>query len=104
MLDCPSPLQQVEVRDERGWLIGSVDFAWPEHRLIVEFDGTGEVPLACARPGESIEEMVLREKRREDRIREVTGWTVIRITWADLQHPATPASRGCVATCVRDLT
>ena len=31
--------------------------------------------------------MVLREKTREDRIRELTGWTVVRITWADLVRP-----------------
>ncbi|WP_341241771.1 type IV toxin-antitoxin system AbiEi family antitoxin domain-containing protein [uncultured Nocardioides sp.] len=83
----PSPLQQVEVRDERGWLVGVVDFAWPEHRLVLEFDGT-EKYHRYRKPGESIEEMVLREKRREDRIRELTGWTVIRISWADLEHPA----------------
>lgn len=82
----PEPELQLEVRDERGWLIGRVDFAWPEHRLIVEFDGR-EKYHSMRRPGESIEEMVLREKTREDRLREATGWTVIRITWADLQRP-----------------
>lgn len=82
----PEPELQLEVRDERGWLIGRVDFAWPEHRLIVEFDGR-EKYHSMRRPGESIEEMVLREKTREDRLREATGWTVIRITWADLQQP-----------------
>lgn len=82
----PEPQLQHEVRDERGWLIGRVDFAWPEHRLIVEFDGR-EKYHSMRRPGESIEEMVLREKAREDRLREATGWTVVRITWADLQQP-----------------
>ncbi|ANH39870.1 hypothetical protein I601_3464 [Nocardioides dokdonensis FR1436] len=83
----PEPELQLEVRDQRGWLIGRVDFAWPEHRLIVEFDGRQKYH-SMRRPGESIEEMVLREKQREDRIREATGWTVIRITWADLQQPS----------------
>ena len=66
--------------------MGIVDFAWPEHRLIVEFDGR-EKYHRHRRPGESIEEMVMREKTREDRIRELTGWTVVRITWADLARP-----------------
>ncbi len=82
----PEPVLQHEVRDDRGWLIGRVDFAWPEHRLIVEFDGR-EKYHSMRRDGESIEEMVLREKTREDRLREATGWTVIRITWADLHQP-----------------
>ena len=66
--------------------MGIVDFAWPEHRLIVEFDGL-EKYYRHRRPGETIEQMVLREKAREDRIRELTGWTVVRITWADLARP-----------------
>ncbi|WP_341230621.1 type IV toxin-antitoxin system AbiEi family antitoxin domain-containing protein [Nocardioides salarius] len=82
----PEPVLQHEVRDDRGWLIGRVDFAWPEQRLIVEFDGR-EKYHSMRRDGESIEEMVLREKTREDRLREATGWTVIRITWADLHQP-----------------
>lgn len=82
----PRPTQQLEVRDERGWLLGIVDFAWPEHRLVVEFDGK-EKYHRHRRDGESIEQMVMREKDREDRIRAVTGWTVIRISWADLEDP-----------------
>lgn len=30
---------------------------------------------------------VLREKQRESRIAELTGWRCIRITWADLERP-----------------
>ena len=88
----PMPVLQLEVRERDGGLVGIVDFAWPEHRLIVEFDGM-EKYHRYRRPGESIEQMVLREKRREDRIREVTGWTVIRITWADLARPDMLISR-----------
>ena len=36
---CPSRTLQFEVRDERGNLIGVVDFAWPEFGLLGEFDG-----------------------------------------------------------------
>ena len=45
------------------------------------------------RPGESVTDAVLREKRREERIRELTGWTCIRITWADLYDPERTAAR-----------
>lgn len=69
-----------------------VDFAWPERRVIVEFDGA-EKYHRHRKPGESIEQMVMREKHREDRIRELTGWTVIRITWRDLRFPAHTSHR-----------
>jgi len=38
------------------------------------------------RPGETIEEAVLREKQREDAIRD-QGWQVVRWTWDDLWTP-----------------
>lgn len=82
----PAPVLQLHVSEPDGSLVGIVDFAWPDHGLIVEFDGM-EKYHRYRRPGESIEQMVLREKRREDRIRELTGWTVVRITWADLARP-----------------
>jgi hypothetical protein len=37
--------------------------------------------------------VVLREKRREDRVRELTGWRCIRVTWADLENPARLVAR-----------
>lgn len=86
-LGLPAPVLQMEVHEADGRLVGIVDFAWPEHGVIVEFDGA-EKYHRYRRPGETIEQMVLREKRREDRIRELTGWVVIRISWADLADPA----------------
>jgi hypothetical protein len=88
----PAPELQWEVRAPDGRLIGRVDFAWPKHRLIVEFDGV-EKYHRYRRPGETIEEAVLREKRREDAIREATGWIVIRLTWADLATPDVTIAR-----------
>jgi hypothetical protein len=58
----------------------------------MEFDGK-EKYLKFRRPGESVTDAVLREKRREERIRELTGWTCIRITWADLYDPERTAAR-----------
>lgn len=87
----PRPTAQFEVRDGRRF-VARVDFAWPQHKVIVEIDGE-EKYHRFRRPGESIEAMVVREKRREDDVREVTGWIVIRLTWADLQNPARTVAR-----------
>ncbi len=88
----PRPIPQYEVRDRAGRLIGRVDFAWPELKVWVEFDGK-EKYLRHRRPGESVADAVLREKRREDKIREVTGWRCVRLTWADLYAPGRTAAR-----------
>lgn len=63
-----------------------LDFAWPELGVWLEFDGR-EKYLKHRRPGESVVDAVLREKRREEAIARATGWRCIRITWADLQRP-----------------
>ncbi|UMG91172.1 hypothetical protein [Nocardioides sp. TF02-7] len=60
--------------------------------MFLEFDGR-EKYLKHRRPGESIEDAVLREKRREDLICQLTGWRCIRITWADLERPGVVAQR-----------
>ena len=66
-----------------------MDFAWPELGVFLEFDGTAEVPRVRATASRSTQ--VLREKRREELICELTGWVCIRITWADLAPPGTAA-------------
>lgn len=88
----PMPEPQFEIFDPFSGTTYRVDFAWPEHRVIVEFDGK-EKYHRYRRPGETIEQAVMREKAREDRIRELTGWTVIRITWRDLSFPEHTAQR-----------
>jgi len=87
----PLPEPQYEIRDEHGNVIARVDFAWPELRVFVEFDG--RIKYEPASDGESPTAIVLREKRREERICEMTGWRCIRITWADLYHPERTAAR-----------
>ena len=82
----PLPEPQFEIRHPDGTLAARVDFAWPRHKVIVEFDGE-EKYHRFRRKGETIEQMVMREKKREDLIRRLTGWTVIRLTWRDLQFP-----------------
>jgi len=82
----PAPMPQYEVYDDAGQLIGRVDFAWPELGIFVEFDGRVKYEKLL-KPGQSASDVVVREKRREERIVEATGWVCIRVTWADLENP-----------------
>ena len=79
----PTPELQVEIRGADGRLIGRVDFLL-EGVLVVEFDG-------AMKYGDGAD-AVLAEKWREDRLREL-GYGVLRISWADLDHPQETAAR-----------
>lgn len=83
----PEPMLQFEVHDRDGVLIGRTDFAWPGFGTLGEFDGVTKY-LRMRREGETIEEAVVREKNREDLLRELTGWLMIRLIWSDLFRPA----------------
>lgn len=88
----PAPIAQYEIWHPSGRFAGRVDFAWPNYRVMLEFDGLVKYHR-LRRPGETIEEMVMREKAREDQLRELTGWIMIRITWADLARPEATIAR-----------
>jgi hypothetical protein len=88
----PRPELQKEVFGPGGVLIGRSDFWWPDHGLLGEFDGKAKY-LRSRREGESIEEAVLREKKREDLMREATGYRMIRFVWADLFQPERTSQR-----------
>lgn len=88
----PRPEAQFKIFHPSGFLAGRVDFAWPRQRLMLEFDGRQKY-LAFRRPGESIADAILREKSREDLLRELTGWWMLRITWADLATPTLTVGR-----------
>lgn len=81
----PKPELQYVVRDGSE-VIGISDFAWPAYGLLGEFDGRIKYE-ELLRPGERPSDVVVREKKREDRMREATGWAMIRFTWADLNDP-----------------
>jgi hypothetical protein len=92
LLGLPAPVPQYPIRDEQGRVLYFVDFAWPELGVFLEFDGKEKYTLHL-KPGESPADAVFREKRREDRIRELTGWRCIRLTWADLEQPEQTGAR-----------
>lgn len=88
----PKPVPQVDIFDELGELFARVDFAWPEYGVFVEFDGKVKYEK-YRREGETLDEYLMREKEREEKICQLTGWTCIRITWADLARPELLAAR-----------
>lgn len=88
----PRPTPQVEVYDEHGLLVGRVDFAWEDFGVFVEFDGK-EKYTKYRREGETLDEFLMREKKREELICQLTGWVCIRVTWADLATPDLLARR-----------
>ncbi|MCL3777686.1 hypothetical protein H6X68_05190 [Actinomyces sp. 186855] len=77
----PEPGLQTEVHDHRGHLVGRVDFMWPQHGVIGEFDGY--VKYAREMTGRPVEDVILAERRREIEIENVTGMRVVRWTWRD---------------------
>lgn len=87
----PKPDLQFHVYDERGRLVGITDMAWHEQRLLGEFDGKVKYGRLLG-PGEEPGDAVFREKVREDALRRVTGYSMIRLTWADLYRGAETAA------------
>jgi len=81
---------QVNVAGSAGndyWL----DFAFLRSHMFGEFDGQSKYRDAEIRAGLSIEDVVLREKRREDDVRGVTGWRIVR--WEN-EHLRIPDALG----------
>lgn len=84
------PQLQIEIRDRTG-LVGYLDFEWPEDGLAGEFDGMVKYQKVEYLNGRTPSDVVVAEKRREDRIR-ATGRKVIRWTWAELADRGTFAA------------
>lgn len=85
-LGLPMPDLQVEVRGPDGELIGRCDFGWDDARLLGEFDGLIKYGRLL-RPGEQPGDAVVREKRREDALRD-ENWGMVRWIWRELDAPA----------------
>jgi hypothetical protein len=77
LLGLPIPQLQVPFSDTFGF-IGYVDFFWPQYGLIGEFDGKGKYLRDEYTNGKTTAEVILAEKKREDRLRalgpRVTRW------------------------------
>ena len=69
----PAPALQHVVRDSSGTFLGEVDLAWPDRRVIVEFDG--EVHRQ--------RRVFVNDLRRQNGL-VLAGWTVLRFTSADV--------------------
>ncbi|WP_341933671.1 hypothetical protein MRBLWO14_002725 [Microbacterium sp. LWO14-1.2] len=55
-----------------------LDFGFPQARAFGEFDGLGKYVSPEMRGDRSIDDVVIAEKRREDEVRGVTGWRIVR--------------------------
>ncbi|WP_406832452.1 hypothetical protein ABEG17_06410 [Pedococcus sp. KACC 23699] len=81
------PEPQVEVFDDRG-LIGRVDALWLDDGVVGEADGVGKYlgEFDVSGPsGEAAAQRVVREKAREDRLRDV-GLEVVRWMTGEILH------------------
>jgi hypothetical protein len=90
-LGLPLPDLQVEVRRADGTFIGRSDFCWEERRLLGEFDGLVKYGRLL-RPGQVPADAVVREKLREDAMRD-EGWGMTRWIWRELDSPTAFARR-----------
>jgi len=73
--DLPAPVAQFRVRDAGGF-VARVDFAWPEHRLALEYEGAWH----------GAPQQVGLDRERLNRIF-AAGWRVVFVTAADLHRP-----------------
>jgi len=74
----PAPDLGVPIHRD-GELLGVVDFAWPDHGTVAEFDGR----LKYLPDNDRGPHRLWHEKLREDRLRDA-GLEVVRITWDDV--------------------
>jgi very-short-patch-repair endonuclease len=77
----PAPVPQLVVM-ANGQFLGRVDLAWPEARLVVEYEGAHHFDDVHIR----------RDDRRYERL-VAAGWRVIRLSSADLHYLADAVSR-----------
>ncbi|MGY1713131.1 DUF559 domain-containing protein [Geodermatophilus sp. SYSU D01106] len=68
----PAPVLQYEIHDAQGFA-GRVDLAWPDRRVLVEFDGDGHRDRR----------VFVEDVRRQNRL-VMAGWTILRFTSADV--------------------
>ena len=69
----PRPVLQHEIRDTGGRLIGRADLAWPDRKVLVEFDG--EIHRE--------RDVFVNDLRRQNQL-VAAGWVVLRFSSADV--------------------
>ena len=69
----PAPELQYVVRDDAGGFLGRADLAWPDQKVLVEFDGDVHRER----------DVFVNDLRRQNRLI-AAGWTVLRFTSADV--------------------
>lgn len=97
----PAPELQYAVFSRSGAWLARCDFAWPDFRLIGEFDGR----IKYIGSPQQVAATVVAEKAREQAIRDA-GWVVVRWGWTDLSGPSLfigPLSRALQAAGFREL-
>ncbi len=94
----PQPELQVDLLDDMGAFVARVDFLFRAQRTIGEFDGRVKYRVETA--GASLEEVLWREKVREDALRAL-GYEVVRFTWADLERAPAELRRRFLAAFAR---
>ncbi|MFM9877609.1 MAG: hypothetical protein ACKVOG_07140 [Rhodoglobus sp.] len=77
------PPPELQVRHVTGTIVEFTDFEWQEFRVIGEFDGLGKYLRDEFRAGRTVAEVVIDEKRREDRLRRSSGSSFARWGWDD---------------------
>ena len=83
--DLPAPVAQFRVVDE-GRFVARVDFAWPDAKLALEYDGLWHAESR----------QFARDRQRLNRL-QAAGWRVMFVTAADLHHPEDLLARIAVA-------
>ena len=78
----PPPVAQYTIRAADGRFIARGDFAWPEAKVVLEYDG-----IWHGQP-----QQVGRDRRRLNELT-AAGWTVVFATAADLRDPAALIAR-----------
>ena len=84
-LGLPAPVQQFEVCDRWGRLLGITDFAWPELGVLGEYDGEGKCQQ-LAHPNETPRDVLRSEKRRQESM-EAEGWVFARWGKEEVARP-----------------
>ncbi|MCA0144582.1 endonuclease domain-containing protein [Blastococcus sp. LR1] len=77
----PPPVAQFTVRDRAGF-VARVDFAWPERKVALEYDGLWHAAA----------DQFAHDRRRLNRLH-AAGWRVFFVTAADLRDPAQHIAR-----------